>query len=306
MIFMFMNHRSVTDSAYIEYNVTVDTRQDLTPVEPYWLDVEKCGTDPVYDVPWGAARGALSTRGRWSGAAEGRPARGRLAATSTVVARHCALRRPDCPNDEIYTSRPIWGSKNHPFYKVRPVLHEPGPIHMTSFHSASGARSRRVKRSCWSPLRREPATHARDGDHGRVPSRPDPSVTEPCGALPERLRRPEEAEGADAAAAVPRADRGRRGGKAVNIDAPPGRRVVARRGRHRGGRRPVLQAPQRVLCAPAGPLTWRFHGPTVHNVTLANGPRGFASPNLSEGAPTGRSSRVPGTYRSSAPSTPST
>ena len=34
MTYMFMNHRSVVDSAYVEYNVTVDTRPDVTPVEP--------------------------------------------------------------------------------------------------------------------------------------------------------------------------------------------------------------------------------------------------------------------------------
>jgi plastocyanin len=26
-----------------------------------------------------------------------------------------------------------------------------------------------------------------------------------------------------------------------------------------------------------GTLTWRFDGPTLHNITLANGPRGFSS-----------------------------
>ena len=57
MVYMFMNHRSVTDTAYVEYNVTVDTRADLTPVDPYWLDVGQCGTDPVYDVAGRRAQG---------------------------------------------------------------------------------------------------------------------------------------------------------------------------------------------------------------------------------------------------------
>ena len=56
--YMFMNHRARVDSAYIGYEVTVDTRPDVTPVEPYWLDVENCNVDPVYDVAGGKRRGA--------------------------------------------------------------------------------------------------------------------------------------------------------------------------------------------------------------------------------------------------------
>ena len=62
MTYMFMNHRSVTDRAYVEYNMTVDTRPDVTRVEPYWLDVENCKIDPVYDVPGGGRKGSVHKR----------------------------------------------------------------------------------------------------------------------------------------------------------------------------------------------------------------------------------------------------
>jgi hypothetical protein len=44
-------------------------------------------------------------------------------------------------------------------------------------------------------------------------------------------------------------------------------------------------------------LTWRFLGDTLHNVTLANGPRGFSSPNLSDGRTYSKRLAVAGTYR---------
>ena len=44
-------------------------------------------------------------------------------------------------------------------------------------------------------------------------------------------------------------------------------------------------------------LTWRFGGPTLHNITLANGPRGFSSPNLNGGRTYSKKLSVPGTYQ---------
>ena len=46
-----------------------------------------------------------------------------------------------------------------------------------------------------------------------------------------------------------------------------------------------------------GTVTWRFNGPTLHNITLANGPRGFSSKNLSDGRLYRKKLTVPGTYQ---------
>jgi hypothetical protein len=46
-----------------------------------------------------------------------------------------------------------------------------------------------------------------------------------------------------------------------------------------------------------GTVTWRFDGPTLHNITLANGPRGFSSKNLSDGRIYRKKLTVPGTYQ---------
>jgi plastocyanin len=44
-------------------------------------------------------------------------------------------------------------------------------------------------------------------------------------------------------------------------------------------------------------LRWRFGGQLLHNVTVANGPRGFASLHLDGGREYSHRFTVPGTYR---------
>jgi plastocyanin len=44
-------------------------------------------------------------------------------------------------------------------------------------------------------------------------------------------------------------------------------------------------------------LSWSFPSPTLHNVTLANGPRGFSSGNLNDGRKFSVRFKAPGTYR---------
>ena len=48
MVWMLMNHRGVTDSAFIRYTVTwEDASSALTPVKPYWMDERNCRADPI-------------------------------------------------------------------------------------------------------------------------------------------------------------------------------------------------------------------------------------------------------------------
>ena len=53
---------------------------------------------------------------------------------------------------------------------------------------------------------------------------------------------------------------------------------------------------QRVTLKRGSTFTWRFTGPSRHDVTLANGPVGFASPSVSSGSFSYRFT-TPGTYR---------
>jgi hypothetical protein len=293
--YMFMNHRARTDSAYIGYRVTVETRPEVTPVEPYWLDVENCKVDPVYDVAGGRPPGRSDVqRMSWNV-----PKGGRLIAAGGHVhggGQALSLVRPSCARSEVYTSRPVWGSPRHPFYRVRPVLHEPGPIHMSGFNSAAGiplaAGERVVLRSDYDAAR----PHTRVMGIMIAYMAPDPSVTSRCGARPSDLAELPSPSGRRSAPRFKVPIVGRRGGRAVNIKAPPGRRVrLGRRGTIDVGDLFFRRA--NVTVPAGGTLTWRFEGDTIHNITLANGPRGFSSPNLSQGRTYRKKLSVPGTYQ---------
>ena len=294
--YMFMNHRSRTDSAYIGYRVTVETRSDVTPVEPYWLDVENCKVDPVYDVAGGKRRGGRDTqRMTWNV-----PKGGRIVGAGGHVhggGQALALRRPRCAtNAELYTSRPTWGGPRHPFYRVRPVLHEPGPINMSGFSSAAGIPVAAGERVVLESRYDARLPHTRVMGIMILFMAPDASVTERCAPRPDDLAELPAPAGRRAPPPFTVPIVGRRGGRAVNIDAPPGRRArLGRRGTIEVGdlffRRPNVSVPA------GGTLTWRFEGSSLHNVTLANGPRGFSSPNLSQGRTYRKKLTVPGVYR---------
>ena len=133
MSYMLMNHRNKTDSAYVQYTVTYDTAPKK-PAKPYWLDIKNCLSDPVFDIPGGKKRGSTTRRSRtWTV-----PETGRVVAGGGHVhggARSMTLNRAGC---ELYRSKPTWGRRGHPFYRVKPVLHEPGPVNMSAFTSAEG------------------------------------------------------------------------------------------------------------------------------------------------------------------------
>ena len=50
-VYMYMNHRSQTDRAWIKYSLTIDPRSGIRNVRSYWLDVGNCAFDPIYNVP---------------------------------------------------------------------------------------------------------------------------------------------------------------------------------------------------------------------------------------------------------------
>jgi hypothetical protein len=242
--YMFMNHRSRTDSAYIGYRVTVDTRNDVTPVEPYWLDVENCNVDPVYDVAGGRRRGSHNVqRTTWTV-----PKGGRLIAAGGHVhggGQALALTRPDCgASGGIYTSRPTWGGPRHPFYNVRPVLHEPGPIHMSGFNSSKGIPLAAGERVVLKADYDAALPHTRVMGIMIAYVAPDPSVSAKCAARPDDMAELPAPAG-PLTASVPRAHRGpsRRQGSEHQGAARQAR--ARRQARDDRRRRPLLPPRQR-------------------------------------------------------------
>jgi plastocyanin len=293
MTLMLMNHRSRTDTAFVQYKVTYDT-EARTPVRPYWLDVRNCAVDPIYNIPGGGERGSRHRRSfRWSV-----PEAGRIVAGAGHVhggAKNVSLNRGSC---RLYTSRPTWGAPEHPFYNVRPVLHEPGPVSMTGFNTASGFPVGKGER-----LRLD-STYDNSLPHTRVMGimivyfAKDAAARSSGCARPADLRELASTEPGRAKAPtfrVPLTGIGPNG-QARTISAPPGKRVRVRSGaRIKVGDR-FFSKPN-VTLVQGGILSWRFASSELHNVTVANGPRGFASVNLDGDRIYRKRLTAPGTYR---------
>jgi hypothetical protein len=209
-----------------------------------------------------------------------------------------SLRQPSCGGRDLIRSRALYGKPDDPVYKVQPVLHEPSPIASSTFRSSEGLPVAKgdVLRAVaeYDGERAHPAVMAML--HVYVARGPAP--TERCGPAPDDATNtlPAVLGRSDPPAwRVPLTGLDGRG-RARPIDGPPGRTerlpgdatVVVRGFRFS---RPRLSVPAGAT------LRWRFDDAVLHNVTLADGPTGFASINLGDGRTFAQRLTRPGTYR---------
>jgi plastocyanin len=280
---MLMNHRDRPETVYLEYQATVATGEALTPAYPLWLDVGGCGLDPIFDVPGGGGRGSTYSRSTTVPV----PFTGRIVAALGHLhggGRSVVLSQPACGDRELLRSLPTWGGPRSLPYRIRPILHEPSPIGMSTVTSEQG-----FAVHAGEPLE---LTANYDGafPHTRVMGimglyvAPDPGVRDGCAPPPtdvrvSRLRGP---------ASPPRFR--------VPVARPPGRAVLLGRGAtiDVAG---FAFAPANVAVRRGAVVRWRFWDDALHNVTLADGPAGFSSPNLSGGRGFEQRLTKPGVYR---------
>ena len=300
MVWMLMNHRGVTDHAFIRYTVTWDDATDLTPVHPYWLDVRNCRADPVFDVPGGGKKGSTYKQTyNYT-----MPESGRIVAGGGHVhggAKNLTVSEPDCSNRTIFKSKPAWGMPDHPFYHVRPILHEPGPISMSGMLSQQGYPIAKGQRIRLTASYDDQLPHTRVMGISVVYVAPDASV-KGCAKPPTDVL--------NIQPAALRGDKFRtkppkfvvpltgldQNGNAHTISRPPGKTVAVKSGHTISVDDFFFKQPN-VSVSPGATLNWDFGPPTLHNVTLANGPRGFSSPNLSDGRGFKFKFKKKGTYR---------
>jgi plastocyanin len=298
MTWMLMNHRKTKDSAFIEWKVTYTTDPEQA-VNLYWLDVENCKADPIFSVPGGGAPGSTYKKT----AEITMPESGHVIAAGGHVhggAYGLDISQPDCGDRTIIHVQPAWGTADHPFYHVRPILHEPGPIAMSGTLSSQGfpvAAGQRIRLT---------ATYDNQYPHTRVMGiagmyvAPSSEPVDGCGPLPTDV----------AVFQTPLAHRNDppvfkvpitgldQNGKAVTIQHPPGKTVTL----SSGSNIPVKSfafLPANVRVKRGAKLNWLFKGEPgdLHDVTLANGPRGFASPNYSTNAKFTYRFNRPGKYQ---------
>jgi plastocyanin len=315
VLYMVMNHKpDANTDAYIRYTMTYDDDPSLESVTPWWLDVNNCNADPIYNVGGGGKDDSKNVRTR-DFALTDPPfddSGGRVVAAGGHVhggAYRLKLSQPDCGNRTLFTSEPTWGEADHPFYTVRPILHEPGPIHMSAFKSETGFAVESGESLRLSSVYDDSQPHTRVMGILIAYVAPDPTVTDSCAeplptdvvestepppgrATPVPFEIPLVAEDDDAE------------GGYVEIEHPPGKLKRVRSGTKIEVSDAAAFSKPNVEIEKGDRLRWEFTNSrsNLHNVTLANGPRAIGSPNLSVDESDSsrtfeRRFRTPGTYR---------
>jgi plastocyanin len=286
-IWMLMNHRRQTDNAFIEWKVTYVPKDEpgIKPVHPYWLDVKNCNADPIFNVPGGGKPGSTYKKNYTLTM----PESGHIVSAGGHVhggADNLKISQPACGDRTIMEMDPAWGMPNHPFYHVRPILHEPGPIAVSGFLTGQGfpvAQGQPVKLT---------ATYDNTRPHTRVMGismiyvAPSDGPVDGCGPLPADGRpivTPLAHRTAPPVFTVPIVGIGPNG-KARDISHPPGPVSRLKSGGNINVRNFFFSRPN-VVVKRGAKLNWDIAATNneLHNVTLASGPRGFGSPNLSTG-----------------------
>jgi plastocyanin len=269
LVYMLMNHHNHADTVRVRYTVRYATGESLTPVKPVWLDVRNCQADPIFSVPGTGGRGSSYEQHTDFTM----PESGFFVAGGAHL--HGGGLQLQVSNrtwgGRMFTSLPAWGGE-----MPTPMMHEPGPMRMTSFATTPGLPVRRGDTLRLSALYDNSAPHTRvmgimmlylavgpvdglqpasvppAGEMQRPPFMPLPLLRQPRGAIARNIR----------STAV----------------------------------QDFTFANQRVSLRQGTTFTWRFVGTRDHDVTLASGPVGFASPSLQRGVYRHRFTR-PGTYR---------
>src|SRR4051794_7953300 len=137
MNWMLMNHTDRPEAAFIEYRVTIEKSRRLKPVTPFWLDVARCHGGSIFSNPGNDIGGAKYHQAiPWKV-----PFNGRIVDAGAHLhggAIDMKIKQPACRNRTLANSRAVYGMPDDPVYKVRPILHEPGPISSTVARSATG------------------------------------------------------------------------------------------------------------------------------------------------------------------------
>jgi Stress up-regulated Nod 19 len=271
MVYMLMNHDKRKRSAFIRYTVRYVTGEAMTPVTPLWLDVHNCTTQPEFDVPGTGRRGSTFTRSADFLA----PESGSLVWGSGHLhggGIRLEVRNVTC-NTTPYTALPTWGHGHHHM-----LLHEPGPVKMSSFTSAEGIPVSAGDRIRLSAVYDNSRPHTRVMGIMLVYFAPRPVF--PCAPTPPL--------------ALDLGNPGLPPLYSLGLPRPPHGPLYRNRRSTWVGDSGFGH--ERISITPGRVFTWRFVGRERHDVTVLGGPVGFSSPRLTQGTFRYRFTR-PGTYR---------
>lgn len=297
IVWMLMNHRAQVDSVKIRWTLTWEDSADLKPVTPMAFDASHGRQGLVYDVAGGGKPGSSDVRVDTRKA----PFSGRIVAGLGHVhggARELTLSQPACGDRALYRSRPTWGLPSHPFYNVRPVLHEPGPINMSRLESPTGIPVRQGDDLKLSSVYDDSRLHTRAMGLMLIYLARDDSAPGGCPALPADAREigtPVRGRSKPPTFRVPLTGLDSRG-KARSIDRPPGSLFDGSLAASLTIGDAFYTRPN-IAIRKGGTVTWNFTGDLQHDVTVADGPRGFSSDWQKKGTSFTRRFNVPGRYK---------
>ena len=228
------------------------------------------------------------------------PATGRIVAVGGHLhggARALRLLQPRCRRT-LVTSKPTYGEPDNPVYRVTPLLHEPDPLNITWWQSATGIPVVRGERLVVASDYDGSRPHMRVMGIDHVYIARDPPAPRGCAPLPADAQ--ELGAAWPGRATPPRValTLARMGpdGRARPVALPPGRtRSYAGDAEVREAREAFSAA--RLSIPSGGTVRWRFADPDQHDVTVVDGPVGFAGPWSRRGEVYSRRFDVPGTYR---------
>jgi len=296
---MLMSHSIHPHDVYVKYTVRVIVGEEKKPVVPYWIRANGCETvQPSYTVPGGGGPGSTYSRtSSWTV-----PMTGHIVAAGGHLhagAKTMELIEPDCGDRKLFDNDPLYGAPGDAVYRIRPILHEPGPISTRYYLSNPGI----------SVVRGQKLNLVSDYDNEYARPRvmaimhvyisPDDSVTPQtvCNPLPASwLRMLRSGNRFDPPYTKVPLNVLAGDGKVRAVNELPGAfqqydddvRVDLRGG---------LFAPTKIEIPLGGRVTWRFDDAVAHNVLLANGPSVIGTPTLKSGEAVSRRFLRPGRYQ---------
>jgi plastocyanin len=294
---MVMHHRAGERQFYVQYRVTVDTRPTI-PVKPYWLSIIPCSPDPQWTVP-GTGTKTLSRARTFTIPAAGRivAAGGHLHGGSQAI----TLSQPRCQNRTLVRNVPAYAPADDPLYLVRPLLHEPDPKNISWWQSATGWPIKKGERLTVTAAydNTHPHTRVMGIEHIYVAPPLDPNAAAGCAPAPavaESLG----AEFTNARMTPPTVT--------LTLARLDGNGIARATTTGEGTRRSVqgsvasvfvrdfTYGPQQLTIRRGATVRWHFADKAKHDVTLADGPEGFASPWTRAGGKYSHTFDKPGTY----------
>jgi plastocyanin len=262
---MVMNHYKRPKSFYVRIRVWYVTGERRKSVMP--TVVGRCGhvlNGMSYDVPGGGRRGSnFVEKARWTSRFNARIIS--AASHNHGGAKYQLLRSATC-HRRLFKAPAYYGLPSHIYNRIRPILHEPGPIGTGAYASTKGIPLAKGEVLTNRAVHDNSNLHVAAMGFWVLNLVRDDSVR-PCGRIPRDVREIN---------------------KPKHYDRTPNYGlVVPQLSKPSGSFQSFAGSPLSVgdmffrpgkVNAQVGQrITWRFTGGLRHSVTVANGPRGFSS-----------------------------